>query len=382
MMNKRTIAEIFHPGVFLEEELEARGWSQIDLAEIISKSPTDINLIIKGKRSITPETAIAFGDAFGTGAELWMNLESQYQLSQAEYKQDVSLKAKLYDKYPVREMIKRGWIESSVNIDVLVSRFLEFFEIPTLDDIPDFNYAGKKGTSYKEKNEPVQDAWLFRSRQLAKASMPENKFTKARLNKCYEKLRLLVHESEEIRHIPKLMSETGIRLIIVEAMPKTKIDGATYWLDENSPVIVMSLFYDRIDNFWFTLMHELSHVKHGEGKDKAIIDIDLMSETSNEEDLPDFEKRANNDSREFCVSSAALENFVLRTHPYYLAAKIEGFAYVNKTHAGIVVGQLQHKHKKTGRGVPYSHHRKFLVKVRDLLLGSTFTDGYGYMPSI
>lgn len=373
-MKKRIAAEIFHPGVFLEEEIEERGWSQIDLAEIIGKTPSDINLIINGKRSITPETAIAFGDAFGTGAELWMNLETQYQLSQAEYKQDVSLKAELYDKYPVREMIRRGWIEPSSNIEVLISRFKEFFKGSN------FAYAAKKGTSYKEENTVSQGAWFQRAKQLAKACTTENRFSKARLKKCFEKLRLLIHEAEEIRHIPKLMSETGIRFVIVECMPNTKIDGATFWLDDNSPVIVLSLFYDRIDNFWFTLIHELSHVTHGEGKDKEIIDVDIFSETSNDNDLPEFEKRANKDASEFCVPTEALENFILRIHPYYLAAKIEAFAYLHKTNPGVVVGQLQHRHKTTGRGVPYSHHRKFLVKARGLLLGSALTDGYGYMP--
>lgn len=378
MANKRQIAETFYPGVFLEEELDARGWSQVDLAEILGKSSTDINLIIKGKRSITPEMAIALGDAFDTGAELWMNLETQYQLSNATYKQtDVSLKAKLYDKFPVREMVKRGWIETSTNIDVLVSRFCEFFEIPDLDAAPNFNHAAKKSTSYAVDTNASQNAWLFRARKLAKAAFMQNKFTLARLKICFEKLRLLLHETEEIRHIPKIMSETGIRFIIVETMPKSKIDGATFWLDDDSPVVVMSLSYDRIDNFWFTLMHELSHVKHGEGKTEAIIDVDLFSETSNEKDKPEFEIRADNEAAEFCISSTALENFILRTHPYYLEAKLKGFALVNKTHPGIVAGQLQRRKR-----IPYSHHRKLLVKVRDLILGSAFTDGFGYIPQI
>ncbi len=383
MANKRQIAETFYPGIFLEEELDARGWSQIDLAEILGKSSTDINLIIKGKRSITPEMAIALGDAFDTGAEFWMNLETQYQLANATYKQtDVSLKAKLYDKFPVREMIKRGWIESSSNIEVLRSRFCEFFETPDLESIHDFNYAARKSTSYIDFNNTAQDAWLFRARKLAKASLTQNKFTLARLKTCFDKLRLLLHEAEEIRHIPKIMSEAGIRLVIVESMPKSKIDGATFWLDDDSPVIVLSLRFDRIDNFWFTLLHELSHVKNGEGKDEAIVDNDLLSENSNSIERPEFEKRADKDAAEFCISSDILENFILRTHPYYLEAKVRGFALVNKIHVGIVVGQLHHKHIATGRGLPITHHRKLLVKVREHILGSVFTDGFGYMPNI
>jgi addiction module HigA family antidote len=85
IMTNRRVAEAFHPGVFLEEELEYRGWSQLDLAEILGKSPRDINLIIKGKLSITPNTAIALASAFPeTSAQFWMNLETSFQLWQSD----------------------------------------------------------------------------------------------------------------------------------------------------------------------------------------------------------------------------------------------------------------------------------------------------------
>ena len=76
-----TFAEIFPPGEFLREELEARNWSQTELAEIMGRPVRLINEIIAGKKAITPETAIQLGESLGTGAEVWMNLESQYQLS-------------------------------------------------------------------------------------------------------------------------------------------------------------------------------------------------------------------------------------------------------------------------------------------------------------
>jgi HTH-type transcriptional regulator/antitoxin HigA len=56
-MADRKIAEVFPPGEFIKEELEARGWSQVDLAEIIGRQPNVVNEIVMGKRSITPETA-------------------------------------------------------------------------------------------------------------------------------------------------------------------------------------------------------------------------------------------------------------------------------------------------------------------------------------
>src|SRR5713226_10705368 len=79
-MSQRIPAEVFPPGEFLREELETRGWTQADLAELMGRPLRSINEIINGKKAITAETAIGLGDAFGTSAEYWMNLESLYRL--------------------------------------------------------------------------------------------------------------------------------------------------------------------------------------------------------------------------------------------------------------------------------------------------------------
>jgi len=76
---ERTPAEVFPPGEFIREEIEARGWSQVELAEILGWPPRLVSELIAGKRAITPETAKGLGEAFSTGAQFWMNLESSYR---------------------------------------------------------------------------------------------------------------------------------------------------------------------------------------------------------------------------------------------------------------------------------------------------------------
>jgi len=80
-MIERTPAEVFPPGEFLRDELDARGWTQIEFAEIISRPPRLVNEIIAGERRITTETAREFSAAFGTSTQLWLDLETSYQLS-------------------------------------------------------------------------------------------------------------------------------------------------------------------------------------------------------------------------------------------------------------------------------------------------------------
>jgi HTH-type transcriptional regulator/antitoxin HigA len=76
-------AQAFPPGEYLREELESRGWSQGDLAKIIGRPIQLVNQIINNKKRITAETALALSAALGTTAELWVNLQSGYDLLMA-----------------------------------------------------------------------------------------------------------------------------------------------------------------------------------------------------------------------------------------------------------------------------------------------------------
>ncbi len=110
-MTERIAAEVFPPGDLVREELAARGWTQNDLAEILGRPPRLVSEIISAKRAITPETAQGLADAFGTDAQIWMNLETSYQLNRLRKKDvDVSRRAKLYSFAPVKEMLRRQWI--------------------------------------------------------------------------------------------------------------------------------------------------------------------------------------------------------------------------------------------------------------------------------
>ena len=205
--------------------------------------------------------------------------------------------------------------------------------------------------------------------------MLTTKFSVKKMKTALDKLRLLLHEAIEIRHIPVILADAGVRFVIVETMPGTKIDGATFWLDDDAPVVVLSLLRDRIDNFWFTLMHELAHILRGDGKAEPIIDIDLCS-AEKHANRPACEVEADQIAGEFCISQEALGNFIIRTDPYFHEIKIIGFALTNNVHPGIVVGQLQYRGK-----IGWDKHRKFLDKVRHIITEPSITDGFGYVQS-
>ena len=85
-------------------------------------------------------------------------------------------------------------------------------------------------------------------------------------------LEKLTTEPENVRHVPRALAECGVRLVIVEPIPGSKIDGVCFWIDNEEPVIGLSLKSDFIDKFWFNLWHEISHVLRGDGKEDIVID--------------------------------------------------------------------------------------------------------------
>jgi HTH-type transcriptional regulator / antitoxin HigA len=194
-----------------------------------------------------------------------------------------------------------------------------------------------------------------------------------------EKLRPLMSHAEEVRHVPRVMAECGIRFLIVEHLPQTRIDGVCLWLDENRPVIALSMRYDRLDYFWFTVMHELGHVAKRDGFSMVLPDIDLVGEKAAlTNQKPEFEQAADRFASERMIGESELDNFIVRVRPLFSKVKIQGFALRQGVHPAIVIGQLQHK-----GAIHWSHSREFLVKVRDIITASTLTDGWGQvLPNI
>jgi addiction module HigA family antidote len=74
------------PGRILEKELQTRGWTQKEFSLRLKRPVQAINEIIKGKKAITPETALDLSDTLGTSPEFWLNLEMAYRLHLAQQK--------------------------------------------------------------------------------------------------------------------------------------------------------------------------------------------------------------------------------------------------------------------------------------------------------
>src|SRR5258708_3684910 len=362
--------EVFPPGAVLQEELNARGWSQADLAAILGRPPRVVNEIIKAKRAITPETAHGLGEALSTGPELWMNLESLYQLSLVRVKHSVvARRARIFGRFPVRELQKRGWISEGSNLDKLERSLLAFFGMENLESEFTIAHAAKR-TTY-EKITALQAAWLSRARQLGPQAAVSGKYSHEEMPELYGRLRACMESLEDLRKIPELLSSAGIRLVVLEHLPGSKIDGACLWLSPDEPVVALSLRYDRHDMLCHALFHELDHIEHNEGRTEAILDTDLMSPDVNESPEP-IEERATKNAAERLITTKDLDAFIATATNSYSESKIVGFAKMVGVHPGIVVGRLQHAEL-----LPWASYNQLKSKVRNVVTQFVLTDGFG-----
>ena len=363
------------PGQLIEELLQERGWSKRVLAVILGIGETSLSKIIAGKRPLDAPLALVLGEVFAVPADRFLDLQKHHDLAQARLvaRPDPARqqRAHLFGDLPIAEMIKRGWIEAESVRDVAAveAELTRFFGVESLDEIEILPHAAKK-TNVATEVTPTQLAWLYRAKQIA-SEMIVAPYSELSAPRALKQLKPLLATPTEARKVPRILAEAGIRYVIVESLPGAKIDGACFWLDGKSPVIAMTIRFDRVDNFWFVLRHELEHVQCGHGQ-IAVIDTDLNAYRSPDDGtVLSEERQANDAAAEFCVPRASLDRFIARKDPFFAERDILGFSKTIGVHPGLVAGQLQHHTRK------YNRFRQHLVPIRASVAPSAVVDGWG-----
>lgn len=357
------------PGEYIREELKRRGWGQADLALIMGRPTQRVNELVLGKASVSPEVAVELAAALGGTAEEWLQREAAYRLSLTSADpENVRRRARLYDLVPVKELQKRGWIKPTDDTEEIERDILRFLEIKSIDGEPSVQ-AVLRATNPGPELTPAQRAWYFRVRQLAR-SIIVPPYRDDRADQCSAKLRKLAAYSQHAGKVPAVFASFGVRFVIVEPLAGAKIDGMATWLDDHSPVIGVSLRFDRVDSFWHTVAHEWSHIRH---RDALSVDTDIAEPGQVSAAVrPPVERRADEEAAATLIDPEELQSFIHRVGPFYAKERINQFANRIRMHPGIIVGQLQHRGE-----IRYSANREMLVKVRHVVTPVALTDGWG-----
>ena len=290
---------------------------------------------VRDEKSIDAELALKLADVFGVEPEAFTRLQHDYDLAKARITQRPdptrSYRARLFGDLPLAEMISRGWIDVPDLRDVaqVELELVRFFDVSSVDEIEILPHAAKR-TNVSGNVTPTQLVWLYRVRRIAKRVVVPKYSTDA-MKDAVKQMQSLLLSAEAARKVPRLLAEAGVRFVVVESIPGAKIDGVCFWLDDRSPVIGMSMRYDRIDNFWFVLRHECEHVLRGHGRTAIALDADLERERAGTgPDIEEQERIANAAAADFCVPEGMLAKFIARKAPVFTRKDILGFARVVK----------------------------------------------------
>lgn len=362
MTTTYTPAEVFPPGEYLRDELEERGWTVTEFAEIIGRPVQAVSEILNGKKEITTETAIALSDALGTTPELWLNLQTNYRLFQQRISAQqsptpVARRARLRGLLPLAEVRARGWIPDTDDLDELEASVKRLLEIDGLDRQPDFAVAARRANS----TEPItleQSAWLAHVRSTA-TGRTVAQFDRAMLAELALELpRVMQDGPSKLVELQPRLAECGVVLVFAEGLRGGKLDGAVTFLGDGRPVIGLTTRGDRFDGLLFTLLHECAHLALGHiAADAAAIVDDNLTDPQTEPN----EIEANDQATAwlfpggFQVESTSVPAIVAAASEY-------------KVHASVVIGQLQ---RKNGN---WKLHRARIPKVRADCLESVRTN--------
>lgn len=338
-----TLAEVFPAGEHLADELEARGWTQVEFAEILGRPTQFVSEIIQGKKEITRESAAQIGAALGTSAEFWLNLQNSYFLwkqrqdpsTQADLS-EVEIRAKLNTLAPMAVLRKRRIITAASTADQ-AEQFKRLLGIDNLDERPKWALAARR-TNNDEPLTPIQTGWFACVRKTAPKAPPE-KYSPQKLEALAKQVSRFVRDPDGFANLPERFATAGVRLVFVEAFPSSKISGASYQ-DEAGPIIALSGRGQRLDKVLFTLLHECAHVVRGDVSQDGMPLIDEDDHTLGDEDSADE-----------LASKWVFDQPLPKPPPRIGVQWVNAVARDRGVHPIVVVGRLQRTDKLPWRSV-------------------------------
>jgi HTH-type transcriptional regulator/antitoxin HigA len=247
-----------------------------------------------------------------------------------------------WDQFPIKEMLRRNWFkESPSSLEAAVANAEELVRDFVRDSIdsPVQAFARQRVRSGGIVDWYALLAWQCRIIGLAKKREIASKYKqKAITNEWMNELAHISIEANGPKKAVEYLQDSGIRLVIEQHLPQTHLDGAAFLLPDGSPIIGMTLRFDRIDNYWFVLLHELVHIikhLHKENIESIFDDLDV--------EAGDIEKEADEMAGEILVPEEKWNTALAR----YLRTKdsIEDFAQKLNIHPAIVAGKIQREAK-------------------------------------
>jgi len=296
-------------------------------------SRSRVSDVLSGKRQLTLDMVRALSEGLGISAKVLVQ----------KPKADENMEYEELDDRLFAEMKKRGYFNAALLKSKSKAELLKDFFLPF--------HATKQlvGMTRKShfRSSPLTDkhalsAWATRVYKKADEKKVKKKYKHGIVDLSFmQELAKKSREENGPNLAVEFLENNGIILIIEYHFPKTYLDGATILINKNNPIIGLTLRYDRLDNFWFTLMHELAHIALHFNQDINLFYDEI--EGIKGVDLNSMESEADKLASEALVPSSKWENSPAKLIPSPMAA--QSLADEIGIHIAIVAGVMRHEHK-------------------------------------
>ena len=343
---QQTILE--SPGHEVQRLLEVRNVSQSDFADIVGYSEKQVSQILTGSSPLTMDFALRLERTLGGLASEWMQKEMAFRLAIEKEKQEkdlrrIQMRNDIYERMPVREMVKLGWIpDPGRDTGKLVASVKSFWGMKDWD----FSFMEQSPAMLMRSSEAYQAKFNpnFAATWLRKASVEAERiptpapFDPNAVEKFGFDLPAYSASPDGETAALRRLGQIGVKVLELPHLPQTYLDGAAF-MSGGSPTIVFTRRLDRIDNFWFVLAHETAHVC-----------LHLRKETNETHVFLDCDEPASNQREDEANALAGrflrhreMRSF-FRNCPRISREAVLEYSKRNDVNPGIVVGFLQHIH--------------------------------------
>jgi len=332
------------PGDTILDLMEERDWNQVELANRLGFSTKHLNQLIKGKVTLTYDTAQKLERVLGSTVSFWMNRESKYRqhVARLEAEQNYTSWTDWLNDVPVNELKKIGAIENIRNIESnkpkLVEHLLSFFGVASPDEWR--SYYGSMSPSFRKTKDDQADngaisAWL-RLGEIEAEKTSAQKYNRSKFESAVKKIRELTVQSPADfgPTLFELCLEAGVKLLLVKSITKSHVIGVARWLNGHSPIIQLSLYGKTNDKFWFTFFHEAAHILlHSDIKSDIFLDnTEFKSQNQQEQE-----------ANIWAGNILIPEEYKIELVGLRGRDEILEFSKRINIHSGIIVGRLQHE---------------------------------------
>lgn len=249
---------------------------QADLVKYFGR-PSRVSEVLSGKRALTIDMIRKVSIGLGISTDILLGLSSTKKKSNPIN----------WKKFPIKEMQQRGWIKKVINNSIEDS--VQKFILNNLSGASEASFKRTlKGEAVSSTRQYALYAWLagvIQKARIKKVSINLSTYKQDNIDKAFLKeLARLSKDKDGPQKAIQRIEDKGILVIIEPRIEKTLLDGAALKDSDGTPVIGLTLRHDRLDNFWFTLLHELIHIwKHVKSNNEVIVDnLDNSSEDRQE----------------------------------------------------------------------------------------------------